>query len=244
MRILLTVDYAGTAYAGWQVQPGQTTVQGELERAAQTLTGVRTPMTASGRTDAGVHALAQKVHFDTEKAWDTCAFIGGLNRYLPSDIRVLSAERVNDDFHARFSAKRKTYVYRMYRSSVERAVYNGRALRVDPDLDVRAMRAAAARLTGRHDFTSFRAANSDTATSERTIFSAAVEERGTELYFIVTADGFLYNMVRIMTGVLLRAGRNELTADDVDGILAARDRTRARDTAPAYGLYLFSVEYA
>ena len=110
MRICLTIDYVGTAYAGWQVQPGQTTVQGALETALEKLTGEKIGAVASGRTDAGVHALGQVVHFDTDKTWGASAFVGGLNRYLPRDIRVLTAEQVAPDFHARCSAKRKTYV--------------------------------------------------------------------------------------------------------------------------------------
>lgn len=242
MRICLTIDYVGTAYAGWQVQPGQTTVQGALETALEKLTGEKIGVIASGRTDAGVHALGQVVHFDTDKTWNASAFVGGLNRYLPRDIRVLTAEQVAPDFHARFSAKRKTYVYRMYVGDVERAIYSGRALRVEP-LDVDAMQRAAARFVGRQDFASLCAANADTTTTERTVYAADVFARGDELYFQVTADGFLYNMVRIMVGLLLRVGRGQLSADGVAAILAARDRTAARDTAPACGLYLLCVEY-
>lgn len=243
MRIKLTIDYIGTAYAGWQVQPEQKTVQGELEAALKTLTGQTVGVTASGRTDAGVHACGQVAHFDTDRTWDAKVYVGGLNRYLPRDIRVLAAEAVPETFHARFSAKRKTYVYRMYRSSVARAVYAGRAVRIEPSVDVAAMQAAAERLVGTHDFAAFVAAGADTATTTRTVFDAKVSQTRDEVYFTVTADGFLYNMVRIMVGLLLRVGYGAMAPDDVSDVLASCDRTRARDTAPACGLYLYNVEY-
>lgn len=243
MRVRLTIDYIGTAYAGWQVQPDQITVQGVLEAALETLTGQKTGVSASGRTDAGVHALGQVAHFDCDKDWPPRAFVGGLNRYLPPDVRVLNAEIVPDDFHARFSAKRKTYVYRMYVSDVDRAVYAGRAYRVERGLDIASMRRAAARFVGRLDFSSLCASGADTTTAERTVTAADLTQSGDELYFTVTADGFLYNMVRIMVGLLLRVGRGKLTPDGVTAILDGRDRTLAPDTAPPYGLYLQRVEY-
>lgn len=243
VRIRLTIDYIGTAYAGWQVQPRKITVQGELEAALEKLTGTAVRVTGSGRTDAGVHALGQVAHFDLETDWPVSAFMGGLNRYLPHDIRVLEAELAPAGFHARFSAKRKTYVYRMYRSDVERAVYCGRALRVDPAIDAEAMRVAAQRFLGTQDFSSLCASHADTKSCVRTVYEADVFAEENEIYFRVCADGFLYNMVRIMTGLLLRAGRGEMTPDDVRDVLQACDRTLARDTAPACGLYLLCVNY-
>ena len=243
MRIKLELDYIGTAYAGWQTQPGQRTIQGEIERALYTLTGEAVRVTASGRTDAGVHALCQTAHFDTEKGWEAGAFVGGLNRYLPRDIRVLSAERADDGFHARFSAKGKTYVYLMYLSDVERAVFYGRAARLPVSADVGKMRDAARNFVGRHDFAAFCASGADTSTTVRTVTEAAVDRDGGLVTFTVSADGFLYNMVRIMAGLLMRIGTGKEPPETAAAVLASRDRTEARDTAPACGLYLKKVYY-
>lgn len=243
MRIKLELDYIGTAYAGWQTQPGQRTVQGEIERALQNLTGEAVRVTASGRTDAGVHALCQTAHFDTGRDWAAGAFVGGLNRYLPRDIRVLSAERADDGFHARFSAVGKTYVYLMYLSDVERAAFYGRAARLPVSADIAKMRDAARNFVGTHDFAAFCASGADTATTVRTVTEAAVERDGDLVTFTVSADGFLYNMVRIMTGLLIRIGTGKEPPDTAAAVLASRDRTEARDTAPACGLYLKKVYY-
>ena len=243
MRIKLELDYIGTAYAGWQTQPGQRTIQGEIERALYTLTGEAVRVTASGRTDAGVHALCQTAHFDTEKGWEAGAFVGGLNRYLPRDIRVLSAERADDGFHARFSAKGKTYVYLMYLSDVERAVFYGRAARLPVSADIAKMRDAARNFVGRHDFAAFCASGADTSTTVRTVTEAAVDRDGGLVTFTVSADGFLYNMVRIMAGLLMRIGTGKEPPETAAAVLASRDRTEARDTAPACGLYQKKVYY-
>lgn len=242
MRIRIDLDYIGTAYAGWQVQPGLKTVQGEVERALDRMTGEKNAVVASGRTDAGVHALCQTAHFDTEKTWAPSAFVGGLNARLPRDIRVLRAELAPEGFHARYSAVRKTYEYRLYRSDVERAAFYERAARLPTAADTDKMRLAAQYFIGTHDFTSLRASGSDTKTSVRTVTQADVTERDGLVVFTVTADGFLYNMVRIMTGLIVRAGLYG-RPEDVGEILAARDRTLARETAPACGLYLKQVYY-
>lgn len=243
MRIRLELDYIGTAYAGWQTQPGQRTVQGEIERALQNLTGEAVRVTASGRTDAGVHALCQTAHFDTGRDWDAGAFVGGLNRYLPRDIRVLAAEKAGEEFHARFSAKGKTYVYLMYLSDAERAAFYGRAARLPVSADIAKMRDAARYFPGTHDFAAFCASGADTTTTVRTVTEAAVERDGDLVTFTVSADGFLYNMVRIMTGLLIRIGTGKEPPDTAAAVLASRDRTEARDTAPACGLYLKKVYY-
>lgn len=242
MRVRIDLDYIGTAYAGWQIQPGQTTIQGEVERALAEMIGLPTTVCASGRTDAGVHALCQTAHFDTDKPWEPSAYVGGLNVRLPRDIRILRAQAVQQDFHARYSALSKTYEYRLYRSDIERSTYYGRAARLSPDADIAVMRAAAAQFIGTHDFASFCAANADTKTTVRTVTQADVTERDDLVVFTVTANGFLYNMVRIMTGLLIRTGASG-DPEAVAHVLAARDRTAASDTAPACGLYLKSVRY-
>lgn len=239
MRIRIDLDYIGTAYAGWQVQPGQKTVQGELERALGDMLGRPVGVTGSGRTDAGVHALCQTAHFDTDKPYAPAAFAGGINVRLPADIRVLRAERVPDTFHARFSAVAKTYEYRMYRSDADRAVYLDRAARVPGTIDADRMAAVAAQFVGQHDFASCMAAGSEVKTTVRTVTQADVTTRDDMIVFTVTADGFLYHMVRIMAGLLMRAGMGAPV--DIPALLAAR--TRAPATAPACGLYLKKVYY-
>lgn len=219
------------------------TVQGEVERALNAMTGEENRVTASGRTDAGVHAICQTAHFDTSKTWDAAKFVGGLNSYLPRDIRILSAYEVPDGFHARYSAKCKTYEYVMYRSDRERAVYLERAARIPEGADTGKMRRAAGYFIGTHDFASFCAADADTKTSVRTVTRSDISLRDGLIVFTVTSDGFLYNMVRIMTGLLIRIATGGEPEYAVSEVIAARDRTLARDTAPACGLYLKKVYY-
>ena len=239
MRIKLTIEYDGTAFCGWQTQPSLRTVQSELEAAISKLTGSPASVTASGRTDAGVHALGQVAHFDTDKDMGK-KFVGGLNYYPPDDIRVRSAEVVPSDFHARFSAKRKTYIYLMYEADFDSPILRNRATRTPP-LCVEAMEAAAKRFLGKNDFVAFRSTGSDTLTTVRTVYEASVERRGGFIVFSVTADGFLYNMVRKMAAALIEVGCGKMDALDV-GALLSGDASFTK-VAPPNGLYLYKVEY-
>lgn len=241
-RFAINVDYIGTAYCGWQVQPGLRTVQGEIENALFKLTGEKPSVVGSGRTDAGVHALCQTAHFDLSKEWEPKRLVGGLNHFLARDIRILGARQASRDFHARFDCVEKSYIYVMYRAP-ERAVLTDRAWAVDPDIDVEKMKRAALRFIGEKDFKSFMAGGSDTVSSVRKVLKADVCERDGFIIFQTSANGFLYNMVRIMTSVIEAAGRGRLSESDVDFLIAAKDRTLVRGTAPACGLYLESQKY-
>lgn len=243
MRIKITVEYDGTDFCGWQTQPAKRSIQGETVKAIKEMTGEDVTLVGSGRTDAGVHAFGQVAHFDICRDLPAYKFISGLNYYLPKTIRIIDAEEVSPDFHARFSAKRKTYVYRMYLAEKEGAIYRNFALNIPPDTDIQAMDDAARLFVGKKDFRSFMASGSDVVNTEREVFAASVAINGDFVEFTVTADGFLYNMVRIMTALLIKVGAKELSLSDVRNIIEAKDRNAAKFLAPAKGLYLSKVVY-
>ena len=240
---MLKLDYIGSAYCGWQRQVGLDTVQSRVEEALKKLTGESITITASGRTDAGVHALGQVIHFDTESKLPVRNFMTGTNHFLPADIRVLQAKEVANDFHARFDAIEKTYCYVMYEGEVDKSVYFGRAVRIKGKLDVAKMRDAATALVGTHDFTSFMSTGADTNTAVRTVKSIRVVRRDGFVKIYATATGFLYNMVRLIAGVLVRAGRGELDKKQVENLLAQQSKDAVREVMPADGLYLKEVKY-
>ena len=242
-RIKITLDYIGTAYDGWQRQPDRDTVQKRVEEAIFSLSGERVSVVASGRTDAGVHALGQVAHFDVNAAIPAKNYMTGVNHFLPPDIRILSAEEAPEDFHARFSAHEKTYTYCIYESRFDRACYFNRAARVEQKLDLKNMKTAAEAFCGTHDFTSFCSAGADTTTFTRTIKDIRITRSGGLGKISVTADGFLYNMVRIMTGTLLAVQQGRFVPEDIPKIIEGKNRKLAGPTAPACGLYLEKVFY-
>ncbi len=242
-RIKLTLGYIGTAYSGWQRQPKQDTIQERIESAIFLLTTEKTSVQGSGRTDAGVHAIAQVAHFDTQSTIPVKNFVTGLNHFLPNDIRIEKAEEVASDFHARFSAKKKTYCYLLYDDGKEKAIYFNRALLVKQKLSVAKMNAAAKAFLGEHDFTSFMSTGADTSTSVRTITAIKVIRRDGFIRIEVTANGFLYNMVRLIVGVLVRAGKGELDREGIEELINAADKNIVHEVVPAHGLYLKSVKY-
>lgn len=242
-RIKLTITYDGTAYHGWQIQPNADTVQERVERAVFMLTGERVTVVGSGRTDAGVHALAQTAHFDTDSNIPTRNFFTGLNNFLPLDVRVLAAEEVSGDFHARFSAKEKTYRYYLYESDVELPMLLNRAVAVKGNLDIEKMKEAAKVFIGKHDFRSFQSTGADTVTSVRTIKRLTVKRERGFVVISVTADGFLYNMVRKLVAALVAAGLGKTTVGDIKAKLALADKDAVREVFPAHGLYLVKVKY-
>ena len=242
MRYKVELDYIGTDFCGWQVQPEKRTVQGEIENAIFRLTGETTSVTGSGRTDAGVHALKQTAHFDLKKEWDAARLMGGLNHFLAKDVRVQSVKAAEGDFHARFDCVEKSYIYRMYRAP-ERAVLADRAWAVDENIDVSRMDEAAKLFVGEKDFSAFMAGGSDVKTTVRRVTFANVEEKGGFISFEVAANGFLYNMVRIMVAVLEAVGRKKLEPSGVKNIIESRDRSLVKGIAPACGLYLKSQTY-
>ncbi len=239
MRYKITVSYDGGGFCGWQSQRNGASIQDAIETAIERLTGARSRVTGSGRTDAGVHAIAQVAHFDSDKIMESKTVVGGLNAYLPRTIRVTRAEAVDNAFDARKCVKKKTYMYLMYRG-VELPVLAERAVCIGTP-DVSAIQAAAGELVGTHDFATFMAAGGGAKTSTRTVFDAHIEDDGFFVKLFISANGFLYNMVRIIVAQLVKAGRGENV--DIPALIAARDRKAAKAIAPACGLYLYGVEY-
>ena len=242
-RLMMTLRYDGTAYHGWQVQPNAVTVQELLQDAVQKVTGTRAGITGCSRTDAGVHAEMFCCALDTDSPLRGDKLASALNFHLPRDIAVYDVCEVADDFHPRYHARGKRYIYRIWNGKQRHPVYDHYALHRKQPLDERQLNAAAARYIGTHDFAAFCAAGSDVQDTVRTVFDCRVERQGELVLFLVEADGFLYNMVRIMVGTLLEIADGRLDAEAIDGILASGDRAQAGPTAPAKGLCLQMVFY-
>lgn len=248
MRTLkLTLAYDGTAYAGWQWQVGQRTLQGELEAALARITGEAIRVTASGRTDAGVHALGQVVSFQTASDLAASVLQKALNAELPDDMAVLAAADVREGFHAIRNAVRKRYRYLINDGRIRDVFRRQYAWHYRRPLDAAAMHRAAQSLVGRHDFSSFETTGSERSSSVRTVYELNVGRAGEGSPELVTveveADGFLYNMVRSIVGTLVEVGRGERPETWPAEVLAACDRRAAGMTAPAQGLFLVHVEY-
>ncbi len=245
-NIKIILEYDGTNYHGWQSQKGsgKATVQDALETALKSLAGEEIKTISSGRTDAGVHALGHVANFFTASPIPAEAFAPALNRLLPSDIRVLSSEEVPADFHSRFSARGKTYRYRMLNRRMPSALLRNNAWHVDRKLNVTAMRRAAKLLVGKHDFSSFRSASCNAKSPIRNLRSLTIRKSGELIDVTLEADAFLMHMARNIVGTLVEAGLGRFTADDVKAILRFRDRKRAGRTAPAHGLTLVVVRYS
>ena len=231
--------YDGTAYAGFQIQPNASTVQGELERVLAVICGEPVRITGAGRTDAGVHASGQVIDLRTTSGLATEELERGVNALLPEDIAISSLERAEDSFHARFSATGRTYEYRIRNAAVRDPLWTRREHWHPAELDVAAMRAAAARLVGRHDFAAFAAGES----GERTVTRAEWISEASVLRFEIESDAFLRGMVRGIVGTLLWVGRGKLTVERFTEVLEARDRALAGPSAPAKGLCLVAVRY-
>jgi tRNA pseudouridine38-40 synthase len=248
-NLKLVLAYDGSEFSGWQVQPDAATIQGTLASAIGRITGEKVLPQGSGRTDAGVHALAQVVSFSTESPIPTENFIKALNDVLPAAIRVLEVGEVAADFHARKSARAKTYRYRIYRGTICPPFLARYVWHYPYPLDESSMQAAAALVVGEHDFTSFAAVDPERGREEgevtnvRRIFSSSSQRDGDELLYTVRGSGFLHHMVRNLVGTFVLVGKGTLKAADVERILEARNRSAAGATAPASGLYLVGVEY-
>jgi tRNA pseudouridine38-40 synthase len=243
-RTKILIEYDGTSFAGWQIQADATTVQGEIEIAIGKLTGENVTIQGAGRTDAGVHALGQVAHFDLVKSVETNTIRDGLNAHLrPHPIAILAAESVPDDFNARMSARQRHYLYRIVNRRSDLTLDRLRAWRVVRRLDEHAMHAAAKRLVGHHDFTTFRSTECQAKSPMRTLDRLAVMRSGDDVTIEVSARSFLHNQVRSMVGSLALVGDAKWSADDLAAALAARDRTACAPVAPAEGLYLVKVDY-
>ncbi len=244
-RYHLTIEYDGRPFVGWQRQDNGPSVQAALERAVAALDGGVREVYGAGRTDSGVHALAQSAHVDLEKDLAPGKVRDALNHHLGSDpIAVLSARRVDDRFHARFSAVKRGYVYRIIPRRARLALEAGRAWRTPRALDVAAMHEAAQTLVGMHDFTTFRDARCQAESPVKSIDAIAVREIDGEVRLTVEAISFLHRQVRSITGSLVEVGNGKWSVSDFADALAAADRTRCGPVAPPDGLYLAFVRYA
>ncbi len=258
-RYKLTIEYDGTPYAGWQKQNDQPSVQSEIEEAVFKFCGERCGVVGAGRTDSGVHATAQVAHVDLPRAFDTFKVMQGINFYLfnppgkdgeqadekPSDnrIAILNAQEVGEDFHARFSATKRRYVYRILNRRPRLGLEAGRAWHVVEDLDVRVMQEAAKLLIGTHDFSSFRDTQCQAKSPVKTLEQLDVQRYGEEVRITASARSFLHHQVRIMTGTLAMVGKGRWSVNDVKTALAAKIRSSGGPTAPSDGLYLVGVDY-
>jgi tRNA pseudouridine38-40 synthase len=248
MRTLkLTLSYDGTRLVGWQRQAEGESVQGVLEDALARFEGGPVTVHGAGRTDAGVHALGQVASVEVAFAHDAATLARALNANLPEDVRVLSVEEAPPGFHARFSARSKSYRYCIRNGAVASPFERAYVWHVPQPLDVGAMQQAASRLLGRHDFSTFRSIGTDVPDAVRTLHTSAVTsapgDEGSLLTYDVSGDGFLRHMVRAIVGTLVEVGRGWRDPAQMDALLQARDRARAGATAPPHGLFLVRVEY-
>ena len=245
-RILLTIAYDGTNYCGWQKQkmPMVPTVEAEVEKASQRLfQDSSLECIGASRTDTGVHALGQRAVLDVTTTIPTEKIPLAIRGYLPKDIVVTKAEEVPMEFHPRYDCVKKTYQYRILNTEYQNPLLRNYTEWIAKKLDILSMNQAAKHLIGTHDFKAFCAAGSSTKTTVRTIFECSVIKNGEEVLILVTGDGFLYNMVRIIAGTLIDVGKGKLSPEDIPSILAGRDRTKAGKTAGAQGLTLMRIYY-
>lgn len=244
MNYKLSLSYDGSRYDGWQKQ-GNTpnTIQGKLEAALSRLEGKEVEVHGAGRTDAGVHAAGQVANVKLSCGVSTEALINYVNQYLPDDIALLSAEEAPERFHARLSAKAKLYRYSLRTGAIPDVFRRKYQYRIEEPLDMDAMREAAAKLCGTHDYRAFCSLKRYKKSTVRTVHSISISRDGDNLDIDFYGEGFLYNMVRIMTGTLIEVGLGQLSPQDMEDILSSLDRSKAGKTAPAQGLCLMKVEY-
>ena len=243
-KILLVMEYDGTRYHGFQWQDGLPSIQGEVERALTKLTGERRRVMSASRTDAGVHAEGQVVSFRTGSALSTDNFVSGLNHYLPTDIAVKAAYRINDSFNVRREAISREYSYYILNRPTRSPIREGFAYLVPGELDIKAMNQACLSLVGEHDFASFASRNGASVKSTvRRVFRAVVEREGDLVIFNIAANSFLLHQVRNTIGALIKVGQGKMTIDEFNSIVEAREPALAGPTAPAYGLCLNRVNY-
>ncbi len=243
-RYKLTIEYDGAPFAGWQIQADRPTVQGVLTAAVEALSGEKTLVQGAGRTDAGVHARGQVAHVDLTNDWDIDTIRDALNAHLrPHPVAILTAEQVVDGFNARTSAIKRHYLYRIINRRADLTLDAGHAWRVPRPLDAAAMHAAAQRLIGNHDFTTFRSSECQAKSPVKTLDVLNVVRDGDDVNVLASARSFLHSQVRSMVGSLVMAGEGKWTADDLTRVLDAHDRTACGQVAPPDGLYLMKVDY-
>ena len=243
-RIALGVEYDGSEYFGFQKQKSTNqTIQGLLEASASRVADHKVKTFCSGRTDAGVHAFMQVIHFDTEATRTSSEWLRGINSSLPSDIRVIWSREMDESFHARFSATSRSYLYNIYNNQTPSALWSDRSLFVTQKLDVRSMRAASEYLIGEHDFTSFRGSGCQSKTSLRNIENIEISKKDKFIRVELRANAFLLHMVRIILGTLLMVGKKEIKPKEVEDILKQQDRRLAGKTVSSSGLFFLGPKY-
>ena len=242
-NIKLTIEYDGQCYNGWQKQPNKLNIQGEIERAIYNITKEEVDLIGSGRTDAGVHALGQVANFKTNSQISIEKLPLAINSQLKNSIVIKEAEEVNERFHSRYNAKRKTYRYIINNSKCGTAIYRNLEYSYPFKLDAEKMKQASKYFEGEHDFKAFKSSGTSSKNSVRTIYKAIVKQEGEKIIIELTGNGFLYNMVRIISGTLLDVGLGKIRAEEIPEIIESKDRQRAGKTLPAHGLYLVEVKY-
>ena len=242
-NIKLTIEYDGKDFGGWQKQPTKLNIQGEIERAISEITGEETELIASGRTDAGVHAIAQIANFKTNSNFPVEKYPIALNAKLKKSIRIQNAEEVGERFHARYNCIQKTYRYIINNSKYGSSIYRNLEYFVPNKLDINAMKQAAKYFEGKHDFKGFKATGGNNKNTIRTIYKIAIKNENSRIIIELTGDGFLYNMVRIISGTLLEVGLGKIKLEEIPNIINSKDRTKAGKTLPAHALYLVQVNY-
>lgn len=242
MKVKLLIEFDGTSFCGWQIQPTDRTVQEELQKALSSLLGEAVEVAGSSRTDSGVHAREYPVSFETTTRIPAGNIASALNRFLPEDIRALSSMEMRDTFHARYDSRGKTYTYRILNRRRPTALFRNYAYHVKEELNVESMEKAARIFVGSHDFQGFRSMGSAEGNTVKTVTEVDLRKEDDFLIISITASGFLYNMARIMVGTLIDIGRSKISEDEVWGIL--KDGTRGKSmVVPARGLYLERVYY-
>ena len=239
-NIKLTIEYDGKDFKGWQKQPNKLNIQGEIEKAIENITGEKVELIASGRTDAGVHAMA---NFKTNSNMPIEKIPIAINSQVKNSIRIQNAEEVDENFHSRFNCKKKTYRYVIDNSKYGSAIYRNISYHMPIKLDVEEMKKAIKYFEGEHDFKAFKSSGTSSKSSVRTIYKADIITEGTNIAIDLTGNGFLYNMVRIIAGTLVDVGLGKIKADDIPEIIASKDRTKAGKTLPPHGLMLLNVVY-
>ncbi len=242
-NIKLTIEYDGKDFNGWQKQPNKLNIQGEIERAIEEITGEKVDLIASGRTDAGVHALAQMANFKTNSKLPVEKYPIALNTKLKKSIRIQKAEEVEENFHSRYHCKQKTYRYIINNSGQGSSIYRNLEYFIPNKLDVEKMQEAVKYFEGEHDFKAFKASGTSSKSSVRTIYKAKVEKQGERIIIELTGNGFLYNMVRIIAGTLVEVGLGKIKPEEISEIIEKKERANAGKTLPPQGLYLVKVEY-
>ncbi len=243
MKYIITIEYNGTKYSGWQCQKNAISVQAVLQEKLSILFQENITIWGSGRTDSGVHAMGQVAHFSAQKPYLPHKVKNAINSMLPTDIRIVDAIEGDPDFHAQYSAKRKTYLYKTYVSRTSSPLKEGFYAQIVPELDIPLMKKCALQLLGEHDFKAFSSTGSGINKTVRTLYKVDITTNENEIFFEIEGNGFLYNMVRIIVGTLVFIGQGRISPTAISDMLATGNRKLGGKTYPACGLYLKSVNY-